>query len=174
MVYKSGMLSDADRSWLKELHSELWPPQDDRSPMQRMADRITGKEPTFRKTREKLSNEEVLHLFEIIRQGGIVVEPTSHGPICGIAISLWDHEQFIGTGPDPLLYLTDNNLPEPTSDSWHSKLLGRVYEGTGKQPGGIRDDAWDLFLAYSKVDQNVTWLKTYKLQAPRERIHYEY
>jgi len=181
------VLKDTDRSWLKELNEELYPPKDERSPMEQRLDDVirNSKDPIWagrkaslppppKKPRELLTSAEVLRIFEIVRDSRIVAEPLSHGLFGGIAIRLWDHEQYIGTGPEPLLCVTDRHLPEPTTRSWHKKLLGRVYEGTGKIPGGIRDDAWDLVMLYSKVDHNVSWLKQYRLNVPRDRVHYEY
>jgi hypothetical protein len=181
------MLSPTDRSWMKELNGELWSPEDKRTPMEKTIDEIIKNSdgPTWeaRKRaippppplpREKLTNAEVLRIFEILRASPVVAEPVSYGMICGIALRLWDHENFVGTGPEHLLTIADKNLPAPSSKSWHRKLLGADYTGQTKIAGGINNDAWDLFMLYSKADRNLDWLKQYNLTAPRERLHYEY
>lgn len=168
------MLTDTDRSWLKELEAELWPPQDERSPGMKIMDQIAGVEPDFKKPREKLTEEEVLRLFELLRMTHLVVEPVSYGMICGIAIRIYDHEQYIGTDPEYLLCITDKHLPEVSDTSWHKPLLGRSYVGVKRLAGSVRDDAFDLFMFYAKPDRNMRWLEQYKLKKPLERVHYDY
>jgi hypothetical protein len=172
---------------MKELQEDLWPPPDKRSPMEQRLDGIIRKSkdpiwkarkaslpPLPKKPRERLKNAEVVRLFTILADADLVIEPISHGMFGGVGLRVYEHEQFIGTGPEHLLTIVDKHLPETSTTSWHRKLLGESYAGRQKLPGGVRDDAWDLCMKFAKKSQNVAWLKQYKLKAPRERVHYEY
>jgi len=170
-----------DRQFLVKLNDDLYPPEDKRTQFQKRLAEIgfsTSLEPTpeFREPRTKLTNEEVVRIFQIAKAERLVVEPFCSGMFGGVGASFYEHEQFFGIGPDRLLSITENQLPTLDEESWHRKLLGRgLTEAASKRrPGGIREDAYLLVMSYAATDENRAALEKYGLERPEDRVHYEY
>lgn len=87
----------------------------------------------------------------------------------GYGMYVYGPPQIVGEVPDIILTLVEDNLPE----------LTRFEEMEGKTrvkrlPGCGSDFAWEEFSQFTHSEQNIEWLKYFKLELPRSRGHYDY
>lgn len=162
------MLSDEDRTWLKQLDAELWPaPKTDAD-----RDRLT----IVLQAERLLGHGEVERIFAIVETAPLVTEMFSKGMFGGYGIALMEHELYPHTGPTRLLSIIEDHLPPPKGPTVYDHLLGTAKPTLKpkKHPGCGTDQAWELFSKYTHSPQNSEWLKQYKMRAPEERYHYDY
>jgi hypothetical protein len=167
------MLTDEDRAWIKTLDCELWPPSDTIPPLVRQLEAMLGKVPEVPKPpepREFLTDKEVARLFKIVEDAPLLTQLFSHGMICGVGISFFEHEQYPGAGPELLLGVKDKHL----------KLTRTAYDHIQCKPrkervaGNVSDEAWGLFTKYTHSEQNRAWLKMYNIEMKFEKTNYDY
>lgn len=168
------VLSDADRQWLLDLNLELWPKKDQRSKGEVLRDTIfpearTAPEPKV--PREMLTHEELERVLSLVRGCKLLTSMFSSSMFGGYGMSVFDHEPFPGTGPTFLLALSEEHLPPPTR---LERAAGGTTRPSKKTPGCGRDEAWKLFSPFTHSAQNREWLKSYKMDPPRERGYYDY
>ncbi len=175
------MLTDEDRAWLKALHAELWPPKDTRSDGQKLADSFKAEyiEPGWKpdlppEPRLFVFREELARIFQIVDQAPLVVELFCSGMFGGVGAHIYEHEQFVGTGPEHILSIAESQLPDLDVRTVYEHILGAPPRARQKSAGGCRDDAWEFFTKYAFTPKNLEWLKHYKMKVRMERTHYEY
>lgn len=173
------MLSDDDRQWLKDLQDDLWPPQkeepDDGSIEAALRRALPKKKRpviVLEATR-RLTHEELQRVCTLIENEKLLTSMFSKGMFGGHGMYVFEHEQFPGTGPEHLLTLTEDHLPDP---SLYQRLdtLDAPPKKKEKHPGCGTDESWELFSKYTHSDENREWLKKYKMDPPRERGYYDY
>ena len=174
------MLSDEDRAWLKALQAELWPPKDERSEGQKLADRFKAEvEPGWRpdlppEPREQVTREELYRALDLIEPAPLVVALYCSGMFGGIGIKLLEHEQYLGTGCEVLLCISEQHLPRLLDRTVYEHMQGVAPREQKKHPGDVRDDAWELFTKYAFTPKNVEWCKRYVIELRTDRVHYSY
>ncbi len=172
------MLVDDDRAWLKELEGELWPPKDeDNGPLLRRLDVAMGRPPRPKppEPRELVTREELTRIFKIVEEAPLLTALFSHGYICGVGITLYEHELFPGAGPQELFHLTDDHLPRLDDRSVYEVLRGAPPKPPRKHAmGDVRGDVWELFTKYTHSQRNREWLKQYKIQMRFDKHSYDY
>lgn len=169
-------LPDAERAWLVALDRELWPPKDLRSHAQKWLDQREAK-PPHPAPRDLLTDAEICRVFTDVTRFGLVVELCGHGMFGDTAVRILDHEIYLGTGPQPILFVAEDNLPASTPKrmGWYVRLFGeKPAKKKEKYAGRGRDDAWKLFTTYATREQNVEWCVKYKLHKPESRTNYDY
>ncbi len=171
------MLAGEDRAWLKELEGELYPPKDpDNGPWLRRLDEVMGRPPRPKppEPRELVTREELDRIFKIVEEAPLLTCLFAHGVICGVGITLYEHEQFPGTGPEALFHLKDDHIPRLDDRTVYQHLRG-VPEKTRKHsPGDVRGDVWELFSKYTHSQQNREWITHYKIRMNFEKVSYDY
>ncbi len=145
-------LSDEDRTWLKALQGELWPPKDPHTPMEREVAKAFDKPlPEHPKPREQITREELFRALDLIEPTPLVVSLYCSGMFGGVGITLLEHEEYIGMGATELLSISEQHLPRL-----------------------CRDDAWELFTKYAFTPRNLEWCKRYGIKLRTDRVHYCY
>lgn len=153
------MLNDEDRKWLTALDAELWPPKEKK-----------GTTITLEAERP-LTHVEFKRICTLIEDHGLLTSMFCTSMFGGYGMDVYEHEPFPGTGPTHLLRLVEDHMPVP-----HPVLV--IEEGYDKhiRPGGGvgRTDAWESFSRFTHSEQNAAWLKSYKMDPPQPRGHYDY
>jgi len=113
---------------------------------------------------------EFKRVCELIEARGLVTRMFSASMFGAYGMDIYEHEPFPGTGPVFLLRLVEDNHPDP-----HPLEIADGYRKHVRQGGGTgRDDAWESFSRFTHSEQNREWLKSYHMDPPRERGHYDY
>lgn len=168
------MLPDADRDWLKALHLELWPEPDRRTQGEKLRDRIFPEArtaPVSKEPKEQLTKEELERVLNLVRGHKLVTNLFPYGPICGVGLNVFEHPGFPGLPPEKLLSIIDKNLPSP---SRLERAAGDVKPKKKRIPGTVPDEAYELFISLAGTEENLRWLREYKLELPREQVYYDY
>ncbi len=179
-MYYTNVLSDEDRAWMKALNGELWPPRDERSEGQKFADRFKAElEPGWKpdlppKPREQVTREELYRALDLIEPAQLVVSLYCSGMFGGVGISIYEHEQFFGTGAEHLLSISEQHLPRLLDRTVYEHMMGVEAREQKKTPGDVRDDAWELFTKYAFTPKNMEWCKRYKIELRTDRVSYCY
>lgn len=174
-MYHTRVLSDEDRAWLTALQEELWPPKDPHTPIERNVAKAFGKPlPDPPKAREQVTREELFRALDLIEAVPLVVSLYCSGMFGGVGITLYEHEQFIGTGATELLSISEQHLPRLLDRTVYEHMQGVEAREQKKTPGDVRDDAWDLFTKYAFTPRNTEWCKRYGIELRTDRVHYCY
>ncbi len=177
------MFSDEDRAWLKALHGDLWPPKDTRGPFEKLLDAKDQRAlfpnlpvtPAPPEPREKITHEELQRVLGLIESAGLMTNIIPMGHFGTVALTVYEHELFPGTGCVKLLTLFEEHLPNLVQRSWYQHLLGVEKKLSSKSSGGRgRDDVWELFTKFAHSEKNLGWLKMYKIEARLDRTYYDY
>lgn len=167
------MLSDKDRTWLKNLEKALWPPTHKNGPVSLEASR-------------DLTNKEYETLTRILDEGNVVVEMICTNMFGGYGIQIYEHEPFPGTGAQYLACVTEDHLPAKKT-RFERDPVGRKTKATAPSPGRHKkleeeghvagtgsQRAWDYFTKYTHTDKMRAHCKQYKLEEPHSQGHYDY
>jgi hypothetical protein len=177
------MLSDGDRAWLRELHTDLWPPRDARSDGQKFADRFKSEylEPGWRpklppKPRELLTKEEMDRAFALIDSAPLLTVLCRTGMFGGVGIKLYAHEVYPGTGPEHLLTIAEQHIVRMWDRTRYEHMQGVPPRGRPKRKssGDCLDEAWNLFTKYTHTPQNRRWIEHYRIEMCFDRVGYQY
>ncbi len=152
-------LTDEERTWLKELHTELWPEG------HRKKDRIELE------AHRPLTVPEFQRVRELVETRGLVTAMFSSSMFGGYGMDLYEHEPFPGTGPIHLLRIVEGNHPDPHP----LQVSEEGYKKHIRRSGGVgRDDAWESFSKFTHSERNREWLQFYKMDPPKDRSYYDY
>ncbi len=156
-------LTEEERQWLQALNEELWPPLT-------VDERRAGKGRIKLEASRTLQWTEFQQVLKLVDERRLLTSMFSSGMFGGYGMSVWEHELFPGSGPTPILRLVEDNLPDP-----HRLQVREGYDKhVRKEPGVGRDDAWESFSKFTHSETNKEWLKSYRMDPPRERSHYDY
>lgn len=146
------MLTDVDRSFLKELDDQLWPPNKKQNGIVLRSD-------------HKITPADWKRVCKIIESAGLVCTMFSKGMFGGYGMDVHEVEDPIYPGVPTttkiVLRLTEDNLPVPK-------------RAAKKIPGCGLDHAWDAFSKYTHSNKTRALVKQYNLPAPREQSYYDY
>jgi len=168
------MLQDEDRAWLKTLHLDLWPEPDRRTKGEKVRDHFfpeSRKTPEPKPPKELLTQEELDRILDLVREHKLLTSMFSSNMFGGYGMHVYEHEPYPGTGPSKLIAITEDHLPPPTR---LERAVGDGEKRPKKHPGCGRDDAWEMFSPFTHSEQNREWLKSYKMEPPRDRTYYDY
>lgn len=140
-----------DISALRKLQKELWPtPHGSGNGIKVKAKRL-------------LTVIEVKIVLDCIEQNKLLTSMFSANMFGGYGMDIYEHENYPGTGPEFLFRITEYDLPKELNSKFN-----KASGGTGSI------DAWNIFSKYTHSDQNIEWLKMYKMELPHDRSHYDY
>lgn len=172
------MLADEDRNWLKKLHGELYPPDDTRTFLDKKMEGLFphhSKKPVPPVPRAKLTHDELERVVGLIRGAKLLTVLRPHGPICGAQMMIYEHEFYPGTGPEPLVILMDEHLPDLNNRTWFEHLLEIPPTRKRKKGAGeIDPEAWDFFTTFTHSKQNREWLAHYGIDMKFDKTYYDY
>lgn len=153
-------LTDEERTWIKALDADLWPPEH-------------ANKPSFRIKIEALrvlTWREFERIEKILTERVLLLDLISTSMFGGYGVDVYENEPAPGAGPIFLLRLVEGHMPPP-----HRLQVGEEgYNKHQKRPGEGRDDAWEFFSKFTHTEDNIRRLKSYKMNPPRDRSHYDY
>jgi hypothetical protein len=177
------MLSDEERVWLKALNVELWPPKDEVPQLVRDLERHFRESglplhdpspPPPPEPREKVTREELAEVFGIVERAPLMTVMVAHGMFSGIGVTLYEHELFPGSGPEPILTLADTHLPRLNDRTVYEHMMGVPPKTSPGKPGDVHAEAWEFFTKFTHTPKNREWLTRYKITMSFDRVAYEY
>jgi hypothetical protein len=148
------MLLEEDRAWFKELHCDL--------------NSVKDSEPR----RSILDREEIERIFAIVESANLLTVLVPHGFICGIGITIYEHEGV--PKPELLLALLDDHIPRLDSRSVYEHIRGVPSKYQERRGGDVRQDVWELFTRHTHTPRNREWLAKYKIPMSFEKHSYDY
>jgi len=146
-----------DREWLRALYAALFEQKEETHYFGLRAERRVVDHP-----RRALTPEEWDRVAAIVKRDELPCElATTH---FGFAIGLviYDHTDLPETRPPLLCWVDQDQLP------------GNAPDNHVTTPAARWERAWQEFTALSHTPRNAELAAFYRLEAPRERAHYEY
>lgn len=138
--------------WLKQLQEKLWPPE-------QKAKGRAGKVQLKLEAKRQLSDKEWELVQRAITTHKLVVEMIDTNMFGGVGIRLYEHPPAPGVDEaGHLVTLTEEHVLGPT----------------GPSGGNCSEEAYELFFALASTEDNRRWCKQYRLEPPRELVHYCY
>lgn len=156
-------LTEEERRWLTDLNEALWPPLT-------LEEQRSGRSRIKLEANRTLQWTEFQQILKLVEDRRLLTQMFSSSMFGGYGISVFEHEPAPGVGPIHLLRLIEDHHPVP-----HRLEIREGYDKhLRKYPGVGRDDAWESFSKFTHSETNKEWLKSYKMDLPRERSHYDY
>ena len=145
-TYKD-VLSPEEQAWVKQLSGEIW--QLNESPGNVHGD-------NYRTEKRKLTKEEWKRLKKLIYAHELPCLPGGGTFGFGFSLTVCSHSPAPQVKPEPLITITGKHLPkvQPGHENW--------------------DQIWATFSPFTHAPRNIELLAFYGMEAPRERVHYEY
>lgn len=142
-----------DRDWLRNLQEELW----EHHPG------IPGRSYGHTSEKRNLTEDEWTRLKTLMTEEDDLMFSLGTNMGFSLLIRIMECNSYPGTPPEGLLQIGQKQIPAEGID-------GPTYGGSGDS----WQLAWDILTPFTHSDRNAEKLAFHKLDAPRERQHYEY
>lgn len=154
-------MSTDELAWMHELQAALWPPE------QQEKGRIEtphGSVQLKLEAKRRLKKKEWKRVKKAIAKHKLIVEMIGTNMFGGVGIRLHEHPSVPGLEEvDILLTITQEHLPGKTG-----KKASKPTKGT------CLTKAWGMFFELACTEENLVWLRRYRLQQPKDQAHYDY
>jgi hypothetical protein len=140
------MNSDA-LGYLDSLQDRLWPKS------------YKSESPVSLTVSEHITLQEWAQVKSLIETHKLLTNIFCAGMFGAYGIDIYEHPSYPGTPPRHLLRVVEGNFP--------ARAEKRI-------PGVGSTFAWQEFSRYTHTEENMQWLKEYKMEPPKSRGYYDY